>query len=92
MKLQEWVQLEKRTGGPVQVGELSLRPEVQVFRLRFPWGGYVLNRPTGMLVDDGKQVERVAITDVTRIAQTALLVTAGFFILLRWLASAGETA
>lgn len=84
MKLREWVNLETVTGESVQVGDLLLRPQAQVFRVHFPWGGYVYNRPVGVLVDDGEQVTQIPIIDTTRIAQIALLAWAGVFVLLGW--------
>ena len=84
MKLQELIQLEMRKGQPVAVGDLSIRPEAQALQVRFPWGGFVLNRPVGVLVDDGERVERIPIVDVTRYAQIFLLTMAGVFTLLRW--------
>lgn len=84
MKLREWVNLETVTGDSIQVGDLLLRPQAQVFRVRFPWGGYVYNRPVGVLVDDGEQVTQVPIIDTTRITQITLLAWAGVFALLGW--------
>lgn len=84
MKLQEMIKLETKPGQPVAVGDLSIRPEAQALQVRFPWGGLVLNRPVGVLVDDGERVERIPIVDVTRTAQIFLLAMAGVFILMRW--------
>lgn len=84
MKLREWVNLETVTGEAVQAGDLLLRPQAQVLRLRWPWGGYVFNRPVGVLIDDGEQVTRIPVIDATRIAQITLLSWAGVFMLLGW--------
>lgn len=84
MQLQDLIQVETKTSLPVEVGKLSLRPQAQVLQVRFPWGGFVLNRPVGVLVDDGERVERIPIVDVTRYAQIFLLAMAGVFTLMRW--------
>lgn len=84
MKLREWVNVETITGESVQIGDLLLRPQSQVLRVRWPWGGYVFNRPVGVLIDDGEQVTHIPVIDTTRIAQIALLAWAGVFVLLGW--------
>ena len=64
-----WQTLE---GEPIAVGKRTVTPQAQVLHVRWPGGGFVWNRPTGVRVDDGDQVEFFAITDVTRWALLGL--------------------
>ena len=84
----EW---ETRTGDTVVIddqslGEVTITPQSQVLTVRWPYGGWVWNRPLAILVERGTQTERTPIVDVTRFAQLALLALSlifSCFILLR---------
>jgi len=60
------------TGQPVTVGGRTVVPEAQVVTLNTPFGGFVWNRPTAVLVEKDGVRERVPIVDVTRYALVAL--------------------
>ena len=60
------------------VGDTRITPQAQAFSLRLPFGGFVWNRPTAVLVERDDLTQRVPIVDVTRVAQIALF---GFVVL-----------
>ncbi len=81
-RLGELVQLQTHAGTPTTTGNLTVTPESQAFSLRLPFGGFVWNRPTAVVIEIEGERQRVPIVDVTRIAQ---LVLAGFTIgLILW--------
>jgi hypothetical protein len=61
-------------GSTITVGAVRVTPETRVLRLELPFGGFVWNRPSAVIVErpDG-QIERRRILDLTRIVQVALL-------------------
>ena len=73
----QWVHWETRTGDPVVInddalGRVTLTPQSQALTIRWPYGGWVWNRPLAILVERGAQTERTPIVDVTRVAQLGL--------------------
>ncbi len=81
-RLGEIIQLETHAGTPTTAGNLTVTPESQAFSLRLPFGGFVWNRPTAIVIEIEGERQRIPIVDVTRIAQLAM---AGFMIgLILW--------
>ena len=72
----KFVTWETTEGEPITVGERTLTPQAQALGIRWPGGGFVWNRPTGLRVSDGARTEFLAITDVTRTAVWVLLAIA----------------
>ena len=66
------VRWETSTGECIAVGELTVIPLSQALSVRWPRGGWVWNRPTGVLVERDEVNERVPIIDVTLAAQICL--------------------
>jgi hypothetical protein len=66
----EWKTVE---GEPMSAGEVSLTPRSQALILRWPFGGFVWNRPVAVLVERAGRQERMRIVDATRIIQLGLL-------------------
>ena len=66
--------IERRTtsGATVVVGNVRATPEARVVTVRLPFGVFVWNRPSGVVVERDGRVERVPIVNVTRLAQMAL--------------------
>jgi hypothetical protein len=66
--------IERRTtsGPTVVVGNVRATPEARAVIVRLPFGGFVWNRPSAVVIERDGRVERVRIVNVTRIAQTAL--------------------
>jgi len=63
---------QKMSGDTVTVGDLSVTPQSRSLAIRFPRGGWVLNRPVAVLVERGDEKRRIPIVDVTRIARLGL--------------------
>jgi hypothetical protein len=58
---------------PVTVDDVTVTPRSRALVVRSPKGGFVLNRPTAVLVEQDGQTRRIPIVDVTRILQVGLL-------------------
>ena len=57
-------------GASIQCGATRITPQCRVLTLRFPFGGFVWNRPTAVLVErDGELRQRLPIRDLTVAAQ-----------------------
>ena len=69
------VQWQTVSGDPMTVGDVSVTPQSQALVVRWPFGGFVWNRPIAVVVErDGAGfVERRRVVDVTRIIQLGLL-------------------
>ncbi len=73
------VEYRIRDGRPIVVGDLTVTPRCRALAVRLPFGGYVWNRPVGVLVERDGRVERLPIFDLTRVLQIALFgVSLGF--------------
>jgi hypothetical protein len=66
-------QLQTHSGEIVAVGDATITPQSQALTLRWPYGGFVWNRPQAILVERDGDTERIPIVDVTLVAQAALL-------------------
>jgi hypothetical protein len=57
------------------VGDVTVTPQSQALAVRWPFGGFVWNRPVAILVERGgpRSVERMHVVDVTRMVQLGLL-------------------
>jgi hypothetical protein len=66
--LRDFIRLETQTGEPLISGEVTVTPQSQAVIIRWPQGGWVWNRPIGVIVDRNGQTERRPIVDVTRYA------------------------
>jgi hypothetical protein len=66
--------IERRTTAAptVEAGDVRATPESSVVTVRLPFGAFVWNRPSSIVVEREGRVERLPIVDVTRIAQLAL--------------------
>ena len=73
MRFQDLFQVQKASGEPVMIGDLSITPQSQALIVRLPKGAFVWNRPTAILVKRGTQVKQIPIVDFTRSLQMGLL-------------------
>jgi hypothetical protein len=71
MNLSDILHFETYLGEPQTVGDTTITPQSQALIVRWPRGGFVWNRPIGVIVDRAGQVERLPIVDVTRYATWA---------------------
>jgi hypothetical protein len=72
-RLKRIAQWQTVSGSPVTAGDVTVTPQSQSLTVRWPYGGWVWNRPVAILVERGGQTERVPIVDVTRAVQLGLL-------------------
>ncbi len=72
-KLTDFIQLKTVQGTAVSTPHHTLIPESQALIIKFPYGGFVWQRPTAVLVQQGEQTERHPIVDVTRLATWSVL-------------------
>ncbi len=70
--LSDFIRLENTSLDPIVVGDTRVTPQAQAFSVRFPFGGFVWNRPTAVLVERDDGTQRIPIVNVTRLAQIAL--------------------
>ena len=66
--------IERRTssGATFDSGGVRVTPLARVVIVRLPVGAFVWNRPGAVIVERDGRVERLAIVNITRIAQVAL--------------------
>ena len=79
VRLKDHIQVQTGVGQPVITGDTTVTPQFQALIIRLPIGGFVWNRPTAILVEQGGQVKRIPVRDITRITQLWLL---GFSVVL----------
>lgn len=72
-ELNQMIHVETHWGEPVMAGDAEIVPQSQALTVRWPWGGYVWNRPVGVLVRRGGEEQRVPIVDVVLMARIVLL-------------------
>jgi hypothetical protein len=71
--------LETHTGEPITFGHTTITPQSQALIVRWPRGGFVWNRPIGVIVDRAGLTQRLPIIDVTRYATWTLAGLAWLF-------------
>lgn len=64
--------LQTKSGETVTVGDVAVTPQSQALAVRWPHGGWVWNRPLGLIVQRGEETERIPVLDITRITQLGL--------------------
>jgi len=71
--LSDYVEVQTRERGPIQVGDRTITLQSKAVSVRWPGGGWVWNRPVAAVVERDGVVERIPIVDVTRLAILALV-------------------
>lgn len=72
-KLREMIQWQTNSGERVTLGAVSVTPQSQALIIRWPFGGWVWNRPVAVLVENDGGTQRIPIVDITRRAQWSLV-------------------
>jgi hypothetical protein len=74
-RLKDVIQWQTISSRPVTVGDVTVTPQSRALAVRWPFGGFVWNRPVAILVERGGplSVERIHVVDVTRMVQLGLL-------------------
>ncbi len=62
-RFNDFVQLQNTAADPVVVGDTRVTPQAQALVIRFPFGGFVWNRPTAVLVERDDMTRRIPIVD-----------------------------
>ena len=81
-KLTDFVEWKTMQGTAVSIPHHTLIPESQALIIKFPFGGFVWQRPTAVLVQNGDQTERHPVVDVTRLATVSVMAASLFIPLL----------
>lgn len=84
MKIKDVITWKTEHGTPVTAHGATVTPQSRVLRIQLPFGGFVWNRPSAVLVNWNGEQEQIPIVDITRITTIALFGT----ILLLWLVMA----
>ncbi len=69
----DWLQWQTIDGDPITVGNVTVTPQSQALIVRWPFGGFIWNRPIAVLVDRNGRRERIPIVDTTRLLQLGFL-------------------
>lgn len=77
------VQWRAVAGNPVATGGVTVTPWSRALTIRLPFGGFVWNRPTAVVVERAGRIERIPVRDVTRDAQLGLIVLALLLVIVR---------
>ena len=72
-KLTDFIKWKTVQGTAVSTPHRTLIPESQALILKFPYGGFVWQWPTAVLIQNGSQTERHPIVDVTRLATWSII-------------------
>jgi len=69
----DWLQWQTIDGDPITVGNVIVTPQSQALTIRWPFGGFVWNRPVAVLVERNGRRTRIPIRDTTRLVQLGFL-------------------
>ncbi len=78
-------------GQSVTRGDITITPQAQALVIRWPNGGWVWNRPTGIDVVQGPDTTHIPIIDVSRIIQLSLLGLSCIFLFITLIKSRRES-
>jgi hypothetical protein len=77
--LRNFIQYQTRTGQPVEAGATVVIPRSRALIVRWPFGGWVWNRPVSVTFQDGERTRRTPVIDLTRVVQLSLFGLATIF-------------
>ena len=69
----DFIEWKTVPGTAVSTPNHTLIPESQALIIKFPYGGFVWQRPTAVLIQTGNQTERHPIVDATRLATWSII-------------------
>ncbi len=70
--LSNFIRLENNSAEPTVVGDTRVTPQSQALVIQFPFGGFIWQHPTAVVVERDDLTQRIPIVDVTRVVQIAL--------------------
>ncbi len=76
-----FIELKTKQGKTIRQGNVTITPQAQALTIRFPYGGFVWNRPVAVMVERDGRRERFPIFDVTRAAVLAMAGVSAIFML-----------
>ncbi len=68
----KFIRIENNSAEPIVVGDTRLTPQSQSLVVQFPFGGFIWQRPTAVIVERDDLTQRLPIVDVTRLTQIVL--------------------
>ena len=74
-KLLRFVQWQRHEGQTWQIGARTITPQSQALIIRFPFGGFVWQRPVAVLVEEDGVSQRLPVVDVSRWALWSLAIS-----------------
>lgn len=86
-QINQFVRVETHKGKSIATAFGKITPISQVLFIRFPFGGYVWNRPIAIEVQTDQAVNRIRILDVDRLIRMGLSVISFVIVVLFWLFS-----
>ncbi len=66
------VSWDTQTGAPIQIDDVTIKPQSQYLQIKLPFGGFVWQRPSNIIVERDGRVEQIPVPDVTRLALWSL--------------------
>lgn len=73
MQLKDVIVWKSESGNPLTVHGMTVTPQSRVLRVQLPFGGFVWNRPSAVLVQHNGRQEHIPIIDITRSVTISLL-------------------
>jgi hypothetical protein len=84
-RLRQYIQWRRFSGKSVARDDVVVTPESQALIVRFPFGGFVWNRPVSVRVEDSNGVIQIPVPDVTRYVQWSLFAVSAILTFSVWL-------
>lgn len=82
MHLGGFLSWDKVSGEPLTVRDMRITPQARALRVRFPYGGFVWNRPVSLVVERAEIRDTVTIPDVMLMAQFGMVLATILFAIL----------
>jgi len=84
MSLKELITWQTIDGETSSAHGLNVTPQVQSIQFRFPFGGYVWNRPVAVTVQKDDQEQRIPIVNVTLATELFIYALATLLTVVLW--------
>lgn len=87
MQPEQLIERQLESSEAIYIDDVIIMPQSESYFIRTPWGNAVHVRPAAVFIDNGGEVTRHPIIDVTRRAQIVLLGLSLVFVVIAWLAT-----
>ena len=71
--LKQLIQWRTESGDRIIIDDMTITPQSQALIIRWPYGGWVWNRPVAVVVEQEGRLARYPVMDITRVVQLILL-------------------